>query len=78
MRTSTRVTPFTMLMDPTAVLAAMERSERLKGLQRRVCRPLDRPLIPKVQGADLAAYDAEIDNDDELPGAGDSADDPLA
>lgn len=67
MRTSTRVTPFTMLMDPTAVLAAMERSERLQGLQRRVCRPLDRPLIPKVKGADLAAYDAEIDSDEDLP-----------
>ena len=44
-----------------AIVQAMERSERLNRLQRRVCRPLDRPLIPKVKAADLAAYDDEID-----------------
>lgn len=53
--------PFTMMTDPEAILQAVERSERLNRLQRRVCRPLDRPLIPKVQAADLAAYDHEID-----------------
>ncbi|MEK8033988.1 hypothetical protein AACH06_24445 [Ideonella sp. DXS29W] len=55
------INPFTMMMDPEAILQAVERSDRLNRLQRRVCRPLDRPLIPKVQGADLAAYDREID-----------------
>lgn len=65
MRSATpRHNPFTMMMNPEAILTAMERSERLQGLQRRVCRPLDRPLIPKLQAADLAAYDSEIDGED--------------
>jgi hypothetical protein len=63
---STRPNPFTMMMDPAAILEAMERSERLQGLQRRICRPLDRPLIPKLKGAELAAYDDEIDQADDL------------
>ena len=57
----TALNPFTMMTDPETILQAMERSERLNRLQRRVCRPLDRPLIPKVKGAELAAYDREID-----------------
>lgn len=56
-----RPNPFTMMTDPDAIVQAMERSERLNRLQRRVCRPLDRPLIPKVSAADLADYDREID-----------------
>jgi hypothetical protein len=60
-RLSTRPDPFTMMMNPAAVLEAMQRSERLQSLQRRVCRPLDRPLIPKLKTADLTAYDDEID-----------------
>ena len=55
--------PFALMMDPQAVLEAMERSERLNRLQSRVCRPLDKPLIPMV-GSD----DPEIDASDiELP-----------
>ncbi|WP_374565554.1 hypothetical protein [Ideonella sp.] len=53
--------PFTMMTDPEVILQAVERSDRLNCLQRRICRPLDRPLIPKVKAADLAAYDREID-----------------
>jgi len=37
--------PFALMMAPEAVLAAVERSERLSNLQRRVCRPLDKPLL---------------------------------
>ena len=55
--------PFALMMDPQAVLEAMERSERLNRLQSRVCRPLDKPLIPMV-GSD----DQEIEASDiELP-----------
>ena len=61
---SPRLNPFTMMMNPEAILAAMERSERLQGLQRRVCRPLDRPLIPKLKAADLAVFDNEIDDEE--------------
>jgi hypothetical protein len=52
--------PFALMMDPQAVLEAMERSERLNRLHSRVCRPLDKPLIPHVsQGAQ--AFDQEVD-----------------
>lgn len=39
--------PFALLMDPDSVIRAMEKSERLETLHRRICRPLDRPLLPK-------------------------------
>jgi len=61
--------PFALLMHPEAVMAAVERSERLGHLKSRICRPLDKPLIPHAD-ADAAA-DAAIDatNDDEVPGS---------
>jgi hypothetical protein len=39
------VNPFALMLDPQAVIAQIERSERLEGLHRRVCRPLDKPLL---------------------------------
>ncbi len=39
------VNPFALMIDPQAVLAQIECSERLERLQRRVCRPLDKPLL---------------------------------
>ncbi len=54
--------PFALMMDPQAVLEAMERSERLNRLQSRVCRPLDKPLIPVTQGSD----EQDIESDEEL------------
>lgn len=55
--------PFALLMDPTAVIAAMERSERLAHLHSRICRPLDR-LVPaqadgEAQSVDGASGGAE-------------------
>ena len=60
--------PFGLMMNPQAILAAVERSERLGGLQRRVCRPLDKPLIPRVakSGAVIEA-DAHEDAADDVP-----------
>jgi len=37
--------PFAMMLDPQAVLARVAHSERLARLQRRICRPLDKPLL---------------------------------
>ena len=37
--------PFALL-SPKEVCDAVARSERLSGLRRRVCRPLDKPMIP--------------------------------
>lgn len=68
----TPANPFVLMMDPGSVFRALERSDRLGRLQRRVCRPLDKPLIPRI-GADVAAYDREID-EIEIPDAeGDAA-----
>lgn len=65
--TSTPSDPFALLMNPEAVVQAMERSDRLGRLQRRICRPLDKPLIPRV-GKELADFDQEIDGSEvELP-----------
>lgn len=52
--------PFALMMDPQAVIEAMERSERLNRLQSRICRPLDKPLIPLV-GEAANAFDQEVD-----------------
>lgn len=52
--------PFALMMNPAAVLAAVEGSRRLDGLQRRVCRPLDKPLIPR-RSAEMQAFDDALD-----------------
>jgi len=52
--------PFALMMDPQAVLEAMEGSERLNRLQSRICRPLDKPLIPLVNN-DGQDFDKEVD-----------------
>jgi hypothetical protein len=61
MQTTTLANPFVMMTDPETILLAVERSERLNRLNRKVYRPLDRPLIPKVGAKELADFDNEID-----------------
>lgn len=61
-----RPNPFIMMTNPEVILQAVEQSERLSRLQRRICRPLDKPLIPKIRQADLVAYDNAIDDEAEL------------
>lgn len=60
--TASSLNPFSLMMEPEAVLQAMERSQSLRGLRRRTLRPLDRPLIPHTVVAtddvDLLADDA--------------------
>jgi hypothetical protein len=46
--------PFMLMMDPQTVFAAVERSERLARLQRRVCRPLDKIPVAMAQDPALA------------------------
>jgi hypothetical protein len=61
--------PFMLLVNPEAVFAAVEKSERLNGLNRHMCRPLDRvmPGSPEAANADsaAAAAAAELANDSE-------------
>ena len=40
--------PFMLMISPEVILAAVERSERLSGLNRHLCRPLDRPAGPAL------------------------------
>ena len=52
--------PFMLMLSPEVVLAAVERSEKLGRLNRRMCHPLDRPApVP----ADAAAP-RSIEEDD--------------
>jgi hypothetical protein len=81
MRTQRQATanPFAMMMDPQGVIDAVERSNPLGSLARRVCRPLDKPLIPKVGDVSVQDFDREIDAeaivvaDDTDPGTYDGA-----
>jgi hypothetical protein len=62
--THSRLNPFVLMLDPEAVISAMEGSMNLRGLRQRICRPLDKPLIPKTHTIDRIAlrdYDAVID-----------------
>jgi hypothetical protein len=68
MHATTLSNPFVMMTDPETILLAVERSERLNLLSRKIYRPLDRPLIPKVGARELVDFDSEIDSaiDDEV------------
>jgi hypothetical protein len=50
--------PFALLMDPQAIFRAIESSERLARLHSRVCRPLDRPLLPHASVDEAEASEA--------------------
>ena len=56
------VNPFALMLDPQAVLAQIEHSERLERLHRRVCRPLDKPMLGALanEGDDAAEADQDI------------------
>lgn len=64
--------PFAMLIAPEQVMNAVERSDRLARLQRRVYRPLDRPWIP-LKGSSAAEFDSAIDAEPEIPDLSDDA-----
>lgn len=54
--------PFALMRNPEAVFRALEQSDRLNRLKRRICRPLDKPLIPKV-GSELDEFDRPIEGE---------------
>ena len=65
--TAGRLNPFVLMLDPEAVISAMEGSLNLRGLRQRVCRPLDKPLIPKTHGVDRVIqrkFDMVIDTEE--------------
>lgn len=59
------VNPFALMLDPQAVFAQIECSERLERLHRRVCRPLDKPLLggASEEGPDGAEVSADAASD---------------
>jgi hypothetical protein len=65
---ATLADPFAMLVRPEAVLHAIEQSGRLGALASRICRPLDKPLIPKRDGESHEASEPHDDGVDSLPG----------
>jgi len=52
--------PFALMMHPDDVFQAMQRSERLGRLQRRIFKP----LIPKAPD-EVAVFDHEVDDSDD-------------
>lgn len=58
--------PFALMTNPQAVVAAMEASDRLRALRRRVCRPLDHVGLGDAPAAADAGWadDAEPTGDD--------------
>ena len=61
---NSRLNPFVLMLDPEFVISTMESSRNLRNLRQRICRPLDKPLIPKTHSIDriaLRQYDAVID-----------------
>ena len=62
-----RLNPFFLMLDPEVVISAMESSTALRSLRQRVCRPLDKPLIPKTHTIDRIAlrdFDSVIDDEE--------------
>lgn len=58
--------PFMMMLSPEVVLAAVERSEKLGRLNRRMCHPLDRPVpLPADGGQARSSEDDDTDAADE-------------
>lgn len=64
--------PFALMIDPQSIFDKIERSERLERLQRRVCRPLDKPLLP-LEGGTSADASAAVADDPTLE-SGDAED----
>ena len=58
------INPFALMIDPQSVIAQIERSERLEGLHRRICRPLDKPLLggPAEGGDEAGNADSSLDH----------------
>jgi hypothetical protein len=48
--------PFMLMLNPEVVLAAIENSERLGKLDRRMCRPLDRHPVSGQVAEDAVSH----------------------
>ena len=53
--------PFALMMNPEAVFAAIEKSERLARLSSQICRPLDKPVLARPDAADTSSAEDDVD-----------------
>ena len=58
--------PFALMMHPDAVIGLMESSDRLGRLQRRICKPLDKPALGQASD-EAGLYDHSVEDSPELP-----------
>ena len=49
------------LMNPEAVFAAIEKSDRLARLTSQICRPLDKPMVTRPDAADTPTAEDDVD-----------------
>lgn len=61
--------PFGLMLNPQAVLEAVESSDRLRGLRSRICRPLDKSAAPgdDASAAGTPESDLEAAGDEPMP-----------
>lgn len=59
--TQAAANPFVLMLNPQAVFAAIENSDRLARLASRICRPLDRHPLAPTDGDTADAADADFD-----------------
>ena len=59
------INPFALMIDPQAIIAQIEGSGRLERLQRRVCRPLDKPLLGNAAEVGEDGVDAIAESTDD-------------
>lgn len=53
--------PFALMMNPEAVFAAIEKSERLARLSSQICRPLDKPIVGRPDVIDTSSAEEDVD-----------------
>ena len=58
-----RADPFDLLINPEAVLRAVEESSHLRSLKRKICRPLDHAHVPVESQADFDRFDVAVVRD---------------
>lgn len=63
-QTQPAANPFALMMDPEAIFAAIESSERLQRLKSRICRPLDEPRL--AGNAESRADDEALESSDAM------------
>ncbi|MEO8059053.1 MAG: hypothetical protein ABI671_12060 [Burkholderiales bacterium] len=53
--------PFALMMNPEAIFAAIEQSDRLARLKSQICRPLDKPMVGRADVAEAAGAQDDVD-----------------